>query len=116
MARRTPGKARFQGKGMGGGAAASSRTRTITEARKPEDGTSSPSVERMRLIGSRSAPDLGSVFRVGSIFALGSVFMLVSVDRGREFIGLVPFLHPKWALIESARMEFARMRAAAGDA
>jgi hypothetical protein len=39
--------ARFHGKGMGGGAAASSRTRSITDSRKPEEGISGSSDARM---------------------------------------------------------------------
>ena len=46
-ASRMPGMARFHGNGMGGGAVASSRTRSITEARKPEVGTRWSSVARI---------------------------------------------------------------------
>jgi len=42
-----PGSARFQGKGIGGGAAASSRTRSITEARKPDEGANSSSAAKI---------------------------------------------------------------------
>ena len=42
-----PGTNRLQGNGIGGGAAASSRTRSITDSRKPDDGISTSSVERM---------------------------------------------------------------------
>ncbi len=46
-ASRMPGTARIHEKGIGGGAAASSSTRSITEAMKPEEGINSPSVARM---------------------------------------------------------------------
>src|SRR6185437_1588039 len=46
-ARTMPGMARFHGNGMGGGAAASSSTRSMTRARKPEVGISSSFWARM---------------------------------------------------------------------
>ena len=42
-----PGRARFQGNGIGGGAAASRRTASMTETAKPDDGSISSSRERM---------------------------------------------------------------------
>src|SRR5208337_4943499 len=49
-----PGRARFHGNGIGGGAAASRRTASMTETAKPDDGRISPSPERMRSISSSS--------------------------------------------------------------
>jgi hypothetical protein len=47
---RMPGTASFQGKGTGGGAAASCSIRAITTERKPEEGSSSSSPARMASI------------------------------------------------------------------
>src|ERR1700682_210611 len=49
-----PGSARFQGNGIGGGAAASRRTASMTETGKPHDGSISSSRERMELISASS--------------------------------------------------------------
>src|SRR6202795_2223671 len=49
-----PGKARFHGNGIGGGAAASRRTASMTETAKPDDGRISSSRERMELISASS--------------------------------------------------------------
>src|ERR1035441_9852063 len=45
-----PGKARFHGNGMGGGAEASRRTASMTEEVKPDDGRTSSWAPRMRSI------------------------------------------------------------------
>src|SRR5277367_2096503 len=47
-----PGKTRFQGNGIGGGATASRRTASITETTKPEEGRISFSRKSMRSISS----------------------------------------------------------------
>src|SRR6266446_5933396 len=49
-----PGRARFHGNGIGGGAAASRRTASMTETAKPDDGSISSSWERMELISASS--------------------------------------------------------------
>ncbi len=51
-----PAIALFQGNGIGGGAAASRRTASMTETAKPDDGSISSSCERMRFISSSSCP------------------------------------------------------------
>src|SRR5208282_4999835 len=51
-----PGRARFQGNGIGGGAAASYRTASMTETAKPDDGRISSSRERMRSMSPSSSP------------------------------------------------------------
>src|ERR1700678_494020 len=42
-----PGRARFHGNGIGGGAAASRRTASMTATAKPDDGSISSSLERI---------------------------------------------------------------------
>src|SRR6267143_4652012 len=49
-----PGRARFHGNGIGGGAAASRRTASMTEMANPDDGRISSSRERMELISASS--------------------------------------------------------------
>src|ERR1700722_5723718 len=44
----SPGRARFHGNGIGGGAAALRRTASMTDVTKPDDGTISCSVDRIR--------------------------------------------------------------------
>src|SRR5260370_20262030 len=70
-----PGIARFHGKGMGGGAAASSSTRSMTEARKPEEGISSGSFAIMLSISSFISDPL-SIAQTRKLAAGLSVFQV----------------------------------------